>query len=211
MTPRQWANLRREVTPWPLDLTVLLAESEVMRTVSGFTIHRGCVALARCPALNPATLWTEGPGWWLGMEGIGDHDNIGSLIRTGAVMGARGILHDPTCADPLYRRAVRVSMGAAFLLPRATAPWPELLKSARTHGVKIAALTPRGDTELRWGDVPFRGSRWALCVGAEGPGLSDAILNAADLRLRIPMADGADSLNVAVAAGLAAWAFSATP
>ena len=206
VTPRQWANLETEVRAMP-DVTVYVAERPVLEDVVGFPIHRGCLALARCPALDPPTLWAPGPGWWLGLEGISDHDNAGSLFRTAHAMGARGVMHDPKCADPLYRRSVRVSMGATFLLPRAVDDGPRLVERCRQAGIRTAALTPRGETELRWGKDPYEGDRWVLWMGAEGEGLSETLLSAADLRLRIPIAAYADSLNVAVAAGLAAWAY----
>ncbi len=206
-SPRQWANLQREVTPWPAHVAVHIASPEVLEAVAGFPIHRGCIALAECPAPAPPELGDDGPGWWLGMEGINDHDNVGSLLRIAWTLGARGVLQDPTCADPLYRRSVRVSMGAAFLLPRWSAPVHELIARCREHGVRTAALTPGGDRVLEWGDRPFEGDRWALWIGAEGPGLTEKVLADADLCLRIPIADRADSLNVAVAAALAAWAF----
>ena len=206
-SPQQWLNLQREVDPWPAHIAAFIADKPILAAIAGFPIHRGCLALAACPPVAPPEPGIEGSGWWLGMEGISDHDNVGSLLRTAHVLGARGVMHDPACADPLYRRAVRVSMGASFLLPRWVAPWPELVAQCRASGIRTAALTPAAEQTLQWGAHPFEGPRWAIWVGAEGSGLSAPLLQAADLRLRIPMADGVDSLNVAVAAGLAAWAF----
>ena len=206
-TEGQWANLAEQVDPWPTHVPVYLAERPIFDAVAGFPIHRGCVALARAPAVSSPELWSKGPGWWLGLHSISDHDNVGSLLRTAMALGARGALHDTACADPLYRRAVRVSMGAAFLIPRAVASWSAHFDACRHHSIKVAALTPHGDTELQWGADPFKGDRWALWLGAEGPGLPAQLIAEADLRLRIPMASGADSFNVAVAAALAAWAY----
>ncbi|MEO1338031.1 MAG: RNA methyltransferase [Myxococcota bacterium] len=205
-TERQWLNLQEDGVERP-PCPIYLADRALLTAVAGFPIHRGCLALARCPPLNPASLWSQGSGWWLGLESVSDHDNVGSLLRTARVLGARGVLHTGTCADPLYRRSVRVSMGAAFILERASGAWTDLVARCREAGIRTAALTPKGDTDLTWGTDPFGGGRWALWLGAEGPGLSDGLIETADLRLRIPMAPGADSLNVAVAAALAAWAY----
>ena len=137
------------------------------------------------------------------LEGLNDFENLGSLFRNAAAFGVDAVLLDPTCADPLYRRSVRVSMGHVLRVPFAglAGPWPHSLAAVRASGFRLLALTPRPDAvPLRAVPVP---QRWAVLVGAEGPGLSEAALAAADERVRIPMAPGVDSLNVATAAAVA--------
>jgi tRNA G18 (ribose-2'-O)-methylase SpoU len=149
------------------------------------------------------------------LEGLNDHENIGALFRNAAAFGVAGILLDPTCADPLYRRAVRVSVGHVLHVPFARlTPWPAGLHRLQEAGFKVAALapSPAADpgvpvvtlTDLR---ASISGSRppagVALLLGAEGPGLTPAALAASDVVVSIPTADGVDSLNVATAAAIA--------
>jgi tRNA G18 (ribose-2'-O)-methylase SpoU len=131
-------------------------------------------------------------------ERINDHENLGVVFRSAAALGVDAVLLDGECADPLYRRCVRVSIGHVVTLP-----WTRIASLAELHtaGFATVALTPHAeDTAID--DVVWP-ARVALLLGAEGPGLSDAWLGAADLRVRIPMAPGADSLNVATAAAIA--------
>jgi tRNA G18 (ribose-2'-O)-methylase SpoU len=157
------------------------------------------------------------------LEGINDHENLGALFRNAAALGVDGVLLGARCADPLYRRSVRVSMGHVLRVPFATlARWPQDLDMLRRSGFRIVALTPReGSVPLagarfagvqpagvqpagaRLADVRLAGARVALLFGAEGPGLSPEALAAADELVGIPMADGVDSLNVATAAAIA--------
>jgi tRNA G18 (ribose-2'-O)-methylase SpoU len=177
---------------------VYVAEPDVLAATVGFDLHRGAVASAARPGpADPASV-AAGTGPLLVVEGVNDHENLGSLFRAAAAFGVTGVLLDPTCADPLYRRCVRVSMGHVLAVPFAVlAPWPSGLADLRAT---VVALTPGGDTDLKQVTPP---DRLALVVGAEGPGLTAAALAAADLRVRIPMAAGADSLNVATAAAVA--------
>jgi tRNA G18 (ribose-2'-O)-methylase SpoU len=138
------------------------------------------------------------------LEGVNDHENLGALFRNAAALGVDAVLLGPRCSDPLYRRSVRVSMGHVLRVPFAElpGPWPESLDVLRAAGMQVAALTPAADA------VPLtvsglRGERVAVLLGAEGPGLSAEALAAADVRVRIPMAAGVDSLNVATAAAVA--------
>jgi tRNA G18 (ribose-2'-O)-methylase SpoU len=182
---------------------VFLAPLEVMRAVTGFNIHRGAVASAtRLPLPEPRVLATRARRLAI-LEGVNDHENLGGLFRNAAAFGFDAVLLDPTSADPLYRRSVRVSMGHALHVPFSRlSPWPEAL-STLAPDFMLAALTPRSDaipiTSL---DVPD-GRRLAFMLGAEGPGLSDAALGRAGVLVRIPMAAGVDSLNVATAAAIA--------
>lgn len=138
------------------------------------------------------------------LEGVNDHENLGALFRNAAALGVDAVLMGPRCSDPLYRRSVRVSMGHVLRVPFAElpGPWPASLDVLRAAGLRVAALTPAA------GAVPLaaselRGERVALLLGAEGPGLSPEALAAADLKVRIPMSAGVDSLNVATAAAVA--------
>jgi tRNA G18 (ribose-2'-O)-methylase SpoU len=134
------------------------------------------------------------------LEALNDFENLGALFRNAAAFGVDAVLLDPRCADPLYRRSVRVSMGHALRVPFAVLPgaWPESLDLLR--GFTTLALTPAGEVTL--GQLPTP-QRWAVLLGAEGPGLSAGVLGRADHRVRIPMAAGVDSLNVATAAAVA--------
>lgn len=181
---------------------VYVASPEVLRATVGFDLHRGVVALGRrLPPAPPAVLAT-GPGPLLVAEGLNDHENLGSLFRNAAALGASGVLLDPTCADPLYRRSVRVSLGHVLAVAWARSnDWPGDVVRLGDAGWRIVALTPeRGAAPLR---SLAAGGRVALLVGAEGPGLSAAALSVAGERARIPMSDGVDSLNVATAAAVA--------
>jgi tRNA G18 (ribose-2'-O)-methylase SpoU len=138
-------------------------------------------------------------------EGVNDHENLGALFRNAAALGADAVLFGDRCADPLYRRSVRVSMGHVLRVPFAPLPgWPSGLAELRHAGFTVLALTPRHPS------VPLSevdaADRLALLVGAEGPGLSESALAAADARVHVPMAEGVDSLNVATAAAVALYA-----
>jgi tRNA G18 (ribose-2'-O)-methylase SpoU len=137
------------------------------------------------------------------LEGLNDFENLGALFRNAAAFGVDAVLLDRRCADPLYRRSVRVSMGHVLRVPFATLddPWQTAVDELHEHGLTVLAMTPDPSaTPLR--DVP-RLAKWAVLLGAEGPGLTLAALQSADVRVRIPMAGGVDSLNVATAAAVA--------
>jgi tRNA G18 (ribose-2'-O)-methylase SpoU len=139
---------------------------------------------------------------------VNDHENLGALFRNAAALGVDAILLAPGCADPLYRRSVRVSMGHVLRVPFAS--MPDLaggLELLRDNGFTVAALTPRADA-VGLADAGLRGRRVAVMLGSEGPGLTDAAIGAADLAVRIPMAGGVDSLNVATAAAIAFYAIA---
>jgi tRNA G18 (ribose-2'-O)-methylase SpoU len=145
-------------------------------------------------------------------EGVNDHENLGSLFRNAAALGVDGVLLGPRCADPLYRRSVRVSMGHVLRVPFADlpGPWPASLDLLRAAGLRVAALTPAADAQPL-ATARIAGQRVAVLLGAEGPGLSAEALAAADLSVRIPMAPGVDSLNVATAAAVAFHALAPLP
>jgi tRNA G18 (ribose-2'-O)-methylase SpoU len=197
--PERIAALRSVLDP--LDVPVYATDKWTLSTVVGFRVTRGVLASAdRPPAVSSAALLTASERVAV-LEGLNDFENLGALFRNAAAFGVDAVLLDRRCADPLYRRSVRVSMGHVLHVPFAVLddPWPAALQALRDF--TLLALTPDPSaTPLREVAVP---RRWAVLLGAEGPGLSAAALSAADLRVRIPMAAGVDSLNVATAAAVA--------
>lgn len=184
------------------DVPVYVAEKWLLSDVVGFRVTRGVLASADRPApLDPAVLLRTARRAAV-LEGLNDFENLGALFRNAAAFGVDAVLLDPTCADPLYRRSVRVSMGHVLQVPFAVlpGPWPAALGAVRAAGLRLLALTPGGTVELGALDPP---ARWAVLLGAEGPGLTDVALAVADERVRIAMAEGVDSLNVATAAAVA--------
>ena len=140
------------------------------------------------------------------LEDVNNHTNLGAIFRGAAALGMDGVLLSPSCADPLYRRSVRVSMGEVFAIPYATlAPWPDGLKLVRAAGYSILAMTPGPESIALQELSAAHRQRPALLLGAEGPGLSREALAASDVRVRIPMRRGVDSLNVAAATAVVCW------
>jgi tRNA G18 (ribose-2'-O)-methylase SpoU len=186
---------------------VYVGTEEVLRSITGFMMHRGALAAMHRPAPVPPIRVVAGARRVLVLEDVVDHTNVGAVFRSAAGIGADAVLVSPRCADPLYRRAVRVSMGTVFQVPWARLePWPEGLQLLRREGFTVAALalTPDAVPLDRLEVSPPE--RLALVLGTEGDGLSDLALGQADLAVRIPMAGGVDSLNVAAAAAVALWA-----
>ena len=141
------------------------------------------------------------------LEQLGDADNVGSTFRSAAAFGVDAVLLGPGCADPLYRKAIRTSMGTALSVPFAsldtgTRPWPAALRTLRESGWRVVGLTPRGDCPPLWDVVGESTRRLALVFGHEGDGLSEDALGACTHLARIPMAPGVDSLNVGVSVGV---------
>ena len=190
------------------DAPVYLATQPVMEAIAGFRFHRGALAAAdRRPLPDPAELAAGpdalAPRRLLLVEGVGDNENLGALFRNAAAFGIDAVLLDSTTADPLYRRSVRVSAGHVLHMPFARmADWPvAAIATLQAVGFEVVALTPSPSADdVR--QLPAHPRR-ALLVGAEGPGLSRAALDASDRRVRIAMAPDVDSLNVATAAAIA--------
>jgi tRNA G18 (ribose-2'-O)-methylase SpoU len=178
-----------------------------MERLTGFNLHRGCLAIADRPA--PRTLddlLRTNQRRLLVLERIANPDNIGGLFRNAFALGADGILLDPDCSDPLYRKAIRVSCGASLILPFVVAAdWPAVLGNLRDAGMAVLALTPAYDAAPidEFSAKTDARARLALLLGSEGEGLSPHALAMADARVRIPISGETDSLNVAVAAGIA--------
>jgi tRNA G18 (ribose-2'-O)-methylase SpoU len=185
----------------PAATPVYAAGQAAMDEVVGFPIHRGILAVGRRPDRRAEDLLASLPPAALvvALVGIANHDNMGGVFRNAAAFGADAVLLDETCCDPLYRKAIRVSVGAALTVPFARAGSAgALLAILEAAGFEIVALSPRGDIEL--GDLEA-GARVAALFGAEGPGLPDAVL-ARTRGVRIAMAGGFDSLNVATTSGI---------
>jgi tRNA G18 (ribose-2'-O)-methylase SpoU len=179
--------------------------AEVMARVVGFHLNRGVLAAARRVAEPSVAEAIDGARTIVVLEGVNDHENLGAIFRNAAGLNVDAVVFGSGCADPLYRRAVRVSMGHALLVPFARATnWPADLHTLRQKGFRLLAMTPSADAaELPATMAAVHDERVAVLVGAEGPGLSRAALRASDLQVRIPMSRGTDSLNVATAAALA--------
>ena len=187
------------------DLEVYVAVRSVMGAVAGFDIHRGAVAIGERLPLPSLDRLLTGARTIAVLEGINDHENLGAIARSAVALGVDGLFLDPTCADPLYRRCVRVSMGEMLHLPftRGTA-WPDDLTAVRRAGFAIVALTPAiGARPLDQVAGELIGVPVALVLGAEGPGLASPTLAMADHQARIPLRPGSDSLNVGHAAAVA--------
>lgn len=192
------------------DLPVYVVTQETMNEVTGFNIHRGCLAIGERPPARPWTDVTRDASLVVALERVSNADNVGGIFRSAEAFGTDAVLLGPACADPLYRKAIRTSMGSALRVPFATlTAWPDDLGALRAAGFQLLALTPVPDAlPLRDAcDVgqPFRAAKLALLVGHEGDGLSSEALAAADVRVCIPMAATVDSLNAATAAAIALY------
>jgi tRNA G18 (ribose-2'-O)-methylase SpoU len=188
-----------------VDVPYYRVDADVMARVVGFHLNRGVLAAAHRPRQFTLAEVLDGARTVAVLEGVNDHENLGSIFRNAAGLGVDAVVFGPGCADPLYRRAVRVSMGHALLVPFARAEgWPSDLDMLRNRGFRLLALTPDPQAVVlpeAIGSVAE--DPVAILVGAEGPGLTERAMRATDMRVRIPMSRGTDSLNVATAAALA--------
>jgi tRNA G18 (ribose-2'-O)-methylase SpoU len=203
------AGLAGLIAELPADLPVYAAGQAVMDAVVGFPIHRGILAAGERLEPAPEDLLAGLPPAALavGLVGVANHDNMGGLFRNAAAFGADAVLLDEACCDPLYRKAIRVSVGAALTTPFARAGSAEaLVHRLERQGFSVLALTPGGEIEL---DALIPAPRTAVLFGAEGPGLPPAVLARART-VRIEMAGGFDSLNVATTSGIVLHRLAAT-
>ena len=209
-SPHAFLGTQRRLTELAADLAGVRAPfyratAEVMAEVIGFHLNRGVLGAARRPPeLTTAEVLTDARTIAV-LEGVNDHENLGSIFRNAAGLGVDAVIFGTGCADPLYRRAVRVSMGHALLVPFArTQRWPGDLELLRDNGFRLLAMTPdpRADT-LADAMGALARQKVAVLVGAEGPGLTETTMRASDVRVCIPMSRGTDSLNVATAAACA--------
>lgn len=178
------------------------AGQSVIDAIAGFHLHRGLLALGEAvdpPSVDALLAGLPERALVLGLYGIGNHDNMGGLFRNAAAFGADAVLLAPDCCDPFYRKALRVSVGAALITPFARAAAGEdLVQILASRGFEVAALSPGGAVDLK---SLHRTARTAILFGSEGPGLPAELLSRVRT-VRISMAAGFDSLNVAAAAGI---------
>ncbi|WP_436971077.1 TrmH family RNA methyltransferase [Micromonospora coxensis] len=188
------------------DVPVYAATPDVLERATGFHVHRGVLASFRRKPLPTAAELLATARRVVILENVNNHTNLGAVFRGAAALGIDAVLLSPSCADPLYRRSVRVSMGEVFAMPYATLErWPAGLDQVRQAGFTVLAMTPAPDAVPIQRLTPAQRERAALLLGAEGPGLTDAAQSASDVRVVIPMRRGVDSLNVAAAAAVAFW------
>jgi tRNA G18 (ribose-2'-O)-methylase SpoU len=197
---------------------VFVADPEILRGITGFHLHRGALAAMHRPPLASvssvlSTARDGGPARRIViLEDIVDHTNVGAIFRSVAALGADAVLVTPRCADPLYRRSVRVSMGTVFQVAWTRLDeWPSGLDAVRGMGFTIAALALSDESSSLDEFAANAPERVALVLGTEGDGLTRAAREAADVLLRIPMSGGVDSLNVAAASAVALWALRISP
>lgn len=189
------------------DVPVYVGTTEVLERITGFTMHRGGLASMHRPPLRPVADVLADARRVVVIEDVVDHTNVGAIFRSVAGLGADAVLVTPRCADPLYRRSVRVSMGTVLQVPwTRLAEWPDGADQLHEAGFEIAALALRDDGVDLGEYAAAAPERVALLVGTEGDGLSRAALTGADRVVTIPMAHGVDSLNVASASAVALWA-----
>ena len=189
------------------DTPIYVAHTALLEELVGYNLHRGCIALARRGKERSLDEVLElRPRLLVGLEQVANPENVGNVFRNAMAFGADAVLLSRNCADPLYRKAVRVSMGGTLLTPFAyLSGWPEAIERLRAADFATVALsTEAGAIPLAaLGSETLANQRIALIVGAESQGLDAATLAAVDRKVRIPMASGVDSLNVATAAGIA--------
>jgi tRNA G18 (ribose-2'-O)-methylase SpoU len=191
----------------PDGVPVYAASGELMRSITGFAVHRGVLAsFDRKPQPSVEDVVRDARRVVV-LEDVNNHTNVGAIARSASALGIDALLLDPSSCDPLYRRSLRISMGEALSLPHArTRPLPAGLAPLRAAGFAIVALTPAEDAR-DIAEVAAAGyERLALLLGSEGPGLSPAVLAEADVRACIPLSPGVDSLNVGAAAAIAFYA-----
>jgi tRNA G18 (ribose-2'-O)-methylase SpoU len=194
------------------DVPLYVGSDELLESVTGFHVHRGALAaMGRLPLKSVAEL-LPGTSRLVILEEVNSHTNLGAIFRSAAGLGMDAVLLSPTCADPLYRRSVRVSMGEVFSIPYARfESWPGGLANLRDAGFRVLALTPDPGAssidDIEVADVV----KLAWLLGAEGAGLSAHALDAATAAVRIPMGNSVDSLNVAAAAAVACYAIRRRP
>jgi tRNA G18 (ribose-2'-O)-methylase SpoU len=204
MSPR-WAAASAQLLA-DVDAPLFVGSEELLQSVTGFHVHRGALAAMARKALPSVSQVLERARRVVVLEDVNSHTNVGAIFRCAAGLGMDAVLLSPRCADPLYRRSVRVSMGQVFAIPYARlASWPADLSVLAAAGFEVFALTPAPHAMSIDELVVRPDDKLALILGAEGPGLSDAVLGTTR-PLRIPMAGGVDSLNVAAAAAVACYA-----
>ncbi|PPG69004.1 rRNA methyltransferase [Rathayibacter rathayi] len=191
------------------ELPVFVAPDPLIEELTGFHLHRGALASMHRPPLRPMADLLATARLVVILEDLVDHTNVGAVFRAAAGMGADAVLVTPRCADPLYRRSVRVSMGTVLQVPwTRTLEWVPAREALLAAGFSVAALALAPDAVPLDEFAAARPERVAIVLGAEGDGLSRAALDASDTVVTIPMLHGVDSLNVASASAVALWALT---
>jgi len=195
------------------DTDVYVGTRDVLEQLTGFHVHRGALAAMHRPELPTLASILTSARRLVILEDLVDHTNVGAIFRSAAGLGMDAVLVTPRCADPLYRRSVRVSIGAVFAVPWTRIdPWPGSLTTLREQGFTIAAVTPRAPDAISLADFAVHPpERVALVLGTEGDGLTTPALEQADIGVSIPMQSGVDSLNVAAASAVVFWALATPP
>jgi len=213
-TPAAYDSLKDLLTDRTDNLAVYVASHQFLQNIVGFNVHRGCLAIGERPA--PVTDRTL-PALTAGrlvvvLERVSNPDNVGSIFRNAAAFGANGVLLSPGCGDPLYRKAIRTSLGATLRIPYGEVDdWPEGLTRLQELGFATMGMTLDPDAVELDALVTDAPTPIALLFGTEGTGLSDEAAALLDYRVRIPIADSVDSLNVATASGIALYLLSVRP
>jgi tRNA G18 (ribose-2'-O)-methylase SpoU len=190
-----------------IDVPVYVGSTAELESLTGFEMHRGALASMHRPPLAPVAELLENARRVVILEDIVDHTNVGAIFRSVAGLGADAVLITPRCADPLYRRSVRVSMGTVLQVPWTRLPeWPDATELLHNAGFHIAALALSDHAVTLDAFAASPPERVAILMGSEGDGLSRAALDNADSVVTIPMLHGVDSLNVASASAVALWA-----
>jgi tRNA G18 (ribose-2'-O)-methylase SpoU len=183
---------------------VYVVPASLAQALTGFRVHRGALASMQRRSLPAVAEVLAGARRVVVLEDMVDHTNVGAIFRSVAALGFDAVVLAPRCADPLYRRSVRVSMGSVFAVPYARlTDWAGGLQELRAHGFRLVALTP-DEQATPIGELAATASL-AMLVGTEGSGLSARWAAAADVAARIPMRNGIDSLNVGSAVAIACY------
>ena len=213
-TPAAYDSLKDLLTDRTDNLAVYVASHQFLQNIVGFNVHRGCLAIGERPApVTDRTLPALTAGRLIVvLERVSNPDNVGSIFRNAAAFGANGVLLSPGCGDPLYRKAIRTSLGATLRIPYGEVDdWPEGLTRLQELGFATMGMTLDPDAVELDALVTDAPTPIALLFGTEGTGLSDEAAALLDYRVRIPIADSVDSLNVATASGIALYLLSVRP
>jgi tRNA G18 (ribose-2'-O)-methylase SpoU len=191
------------------EVPIFVGPGELLAELTGYILHRGLIAAMNRPALPDVASLLEGARRVVVLENVADPTNVGAIFRSVGAIGADAVLVTPRCSDPFYRRAIRVSMGSVLQVPwTRVGDWAELSGTLSAAGFHTAALalTPGAIPLAEFAATPPE--RVAMVLGAEGDGLTDEALAAADTVVTVPMRHGIDSLNVAAASAVAMWALA---
>lgn len=200
---RLLAQAQALLSSCPVELPVYTAELPVLEKLTGYALTRGMLCVMRRPAPKDAAALLRRTSCVAVLEDVVNPTNLGAIFRSAAALGVEAVLLTPNCTDPLYRRAIRVSMGNVFLVPWAYLPddhWQALLKEG---GFQTVAMALREDARVLWDPVLAEIPRLAIVMGSEGPGLKPETIARCNYTVRVPMTNGVDSLNVAAASAVA--------